>query len=203
MSGSVSSWITELSEGDDRAATELYNRFWIRLRRRVLRARRKRPSIELDPDDIAQSVFHRVIRQISDGKSPGVRDRHRLWRFFEVSLVNKLIDVSRKARIRRSLQLREAIPLESLSDDRPPPDFFAEFVDEVDYLARVLDHDARSIVLLAQQGFQTSEIARSLDISQRTVQRKLALIEDVWSGFGSEESAEIDVSRETPPENDH
>ena len=101
--------------------------------------------------------------------------------------VHKLIDLSRRSRIRQEIRARNSGSMDKMRDAGPPPDFLVEFNDQIDYLGQVLDDDASQIVSMARQGFPTAEIARSLGISQRTVQRKLALIAEVWTGFGKSE----------------
>ena len=54
-------------------------------------------------------------------------------------------------------------------------------VDEhIQFLTRKLDNQTRSIVMLLTQGYTQKEIAQKLDITTRTVQRKLAVVRQNW-----------------------
>lgn len=184
MTGSVSSWLDELSQGDDEAAAPLRQRFRDRLIRRANRIRQEQPDVEVESEDIADSVFCNVIHKIRAGESAGIDDRKRLWRFLEKSLFHKLLDLKRKSRVRKNLQSREtADVLDSVPDDRFSPEQFAELNDQLEYVVRLLDEDTREVFKLVCEGHSTTEIAGAMNLSRRTVQRKIALIRDEWNAF--------------------
>ena len=63
----------------------------------------------------------------------------------------------------------------------PSPDDAAEFADQLDMLFEKLnDVTLRVIAFQKLQGLSSEEIAASLGISTRTVDRKLQLIRAIW-----------------------
>lgn len=64
----------------------------------------------------------------------------------------------------------------------PTPDQAAQFAEEVhSRLADLPGKLERTIAIRRMQGHSNSEIAEELDVSQRTVERKLNLIRQMWS----------------------
>ena len=67
----------------------------------------------------------------------------------------------------------------------PSPDFaliVAESVEE--WFSELDDPQLRTIVELKMQGFENREIGESLNCSERTIERKMALIRKTWVSGG-------------------
>jgi RNA polymerase sigma factor (sigma-70 family) len=63
----------------------------------------------------------------------------------------------------------------------PSPSFAAEIADEVRRLFDLLDDDTlRTVARLKLEGYTNPEIAELLDVSERTVSRKLERIRSEW-----------------------
>ena len=68
----------------------------------------------------------------------------------------------------------------------PSPEFAAEMVDECRRLLDLLpDATLRSVALWKMEGYSNGEIAQRLGCVEKTVERKLRAIRDVWSGGAS------------------
>jgi DNA-directed RNA polymerase specialized sigma24 family protein len=64
----------------------------------------------------------------------------------------------------------------------PTPEEVARFADDsARFLGRLQDPALRSIALRRLEGRSTQEIARELEVSTKTVDRKLQLIRAIWS----------------------
>ena len=68
-----------------------------------------------------------------------------------------------------------------VAGDEPTPEFVALMNDEYRRLFGSLgDESLRVVALMKLEGFSNEEIARSLDCSVRTVERKLDLVRKRW-----------------------
>ena len=64
------------------------------------------------------------------------------------------------------------------------PDFLAQMREEMDgLLARLEDDELRTIAMMKLEGSTNQEIADHLDVTERTVERKVKKIRDAWSSM--------------------
>jgi DNA-directed RNA polymerase specialized sigma24 family protein len=69
----------------------------------------------------------------------------------------------------------------------PGPDICAELGDLTRYLLRLLpDDQIRSVATWRMAGYSNSEIAQKLNCTERTIERKLKLIRELWSRNSAE-----------------
>jgi DNA-directed RNA polymerase specialized sigma24 family protein len=64
--------------------------------------------------------------------------------------------------------------------DEFSPEFVVSAADELEALLDSLDGEQRGIAILKMDGLRNSEIAETLGISLRSVERKLPLIDKKW-----------------------
>jgi DNA-directed RNA polymerase specialized sigma24 family protein len=193
--GSVTNWIGQLRAGDPAAAQMLWQRYFQRLvglARKRLQDTRRRAA---DEEDVALSAFASFCRKATAGQFPQLADRDDLWRLLVTITVRKAAHLRRdESRIKRGggdvLSLAElsgsssraAAVLEQLVDREPTPAFAALVAEESRRLLACLgDDQLRTIALFKLEGETNDEIARKLGCVRATVQRKLALIRDIWS----------------------
>ncbi len=68
----------------------------------------------------------------------------------------------------------------------PAPQEVAQFADDYrQFLARLQEPSLRIVALRRLEGQSTREIAQMLNVSTKTVERKLQLIRAIWSQEGS------------------
>ena len=71
--------------------------------------------------------------------------------------------------------------LQSLPTQEPTPAFAAEVADMSEYLmSKLQESDLQKIVLLKLEGHTNEDVAEQLNITRRTVQRKLERIRRIW-----------------------
>jgi RNA polymerase sigma factor (sigma-70 family) len=71
--------------------------------------------------------------------------------------------------------------VERLPGREPSPEFTAELQETYDSLVDGLDDpQAKQVVALRMEGYSDSEIAKQLDCSRRTVQRRVEIIRRHW-----------------------
>ena len=80
-----------------------------------------------------------------------------------------------------AIQGEDAVGFDFFVSEEPTPEFLVEMQEQQQGLLDTLaDPNHRSIAMLRLQGYSNSEIAESLAISVRSVERKISLIKKVW-----------------------
>lgn len=196
----VSLWIEQLASADRDAASRLWAHFCERL---MVFARSRMTSSTrriYDEEDAAVSAFRSLCRGIESQRFPDVGDRGNLWALLVVIASRKISNRYRyenQQRRNASNTISESVLqpadnvrvglLQSIPAQEPTPAFAAEVADTSEFLMSQLpEPDLKKIVLLKLEGHTNEDIAESLNITRRTVQRKLERIRRIWL-----ESAEL------------
>ncbi|QDT57399.1 RNA polymerase sigma factor RpoE [Caulifigura coniformis] len=187
----MTAWVERLRHGD-RAAGDLLD---VHFRDALVRAARSRfanvISAAADEDDLVQSVFHAVWSAAVHGSLTEVRDRDPFWGLLLTITRNKAISRRRKERARTHAggradqfsQLGDGAVVEavSTSDMEVADEVIAGFLEEQERLLLALqDEPERQVAIYKLQGLSHPGIAALLEVSVRTVERKLALIRQGW-----------------------
>jgi RNA polymerase sigma factor (sigma-70 family) len=184
QSGSVTCLITQLRNGHASAAQqELWNRYFARLVRRARKHLSGKQDAIVDEEDIATSALNSFFGRIQGGQFPELQDRTGLWPLLVTITARKAINaLDRERRARRSTaKLDDLADVEQLIGCEPSPSFAVEVADEVRRLFDLLgDETLRTVARLKLEGYTNPEIAESLDLSERTVSRKLERIRSEW-----------------------
>lgn len=185
-----------MKAGDPRALTELWNRYYPALLNKA-RSRLSDAGIRVaDEEDVVVAAFDAFYRAASQGHYPDLRDRNALWRVLLTITANKALDLirSEKCQVRGAghvlgeSALNGAGSFESdagfqnLISEEPTPEFVALVAENFQRRLLVLeDKVLRSVALFKLQGYLNREIAEMLEVSERAIERKLALIRKLWS----------------------
>lgn len=190
---SVSVWLSQLEQGDGTAAQRLWNRYYTALVRLARAKLGTSPRRVADEEDVATDAFQSFYRGAREGRFPELRNRDDLWQILVMITARKAIDL--KVSERRQKRGGGRVRGESAFDgDRsnyggigelignvPTAEFAAEVAEQFSRLLRLLaDQDLRKIALLKLDGYSNLEIANQLGCGQRTVERKLSRIRDLW-----------------------
>lgn len=196
MSDSVTQWIDRLKSGDAEAARLLWERYAKQL---IDTARHRLPAFSrraVDEEDIAQSVFNALCQGAAAGRFADLANRDELWwtllavtRQKVASQVRKETALKRGAGKSRSASdvSREddesgRFRFEELISNEPTPEFLAMLDEEHQRLLALLkDDQLRSVAIWRIEGYSVEEIAVRLEITTRSVKRKLALIRKTWA----------------------
>lgn len=147
-----------------------------------------------DEEDAAVSAFRSLCRGIEAQRFPNINDRDNLWALLVVITSRKIANQYRyqnQERRNAKLTLSEAILqrsdgseisiLNAIPSNEPTPFFAAEVADMSEYLAGQLpEPDLKRIVMLKLEGHTNEEVAETMKITRRTVQRKLERIRRIW-----------------------
>lgn len=193
---SITLWIADLKvQEDDQAQQEIWNRYFQRL---IGLARFKlgdAPRRAEDEEDVAVSALHCFFVGVGQGKFPELCDRTNLWPLLAKITARKAINQRRDAlRQKRggglvrgeSLFLNaddaSALGLSDVMTDDLTPAHLATLEEERSRLFQQLPDDTlRTIALKKLEGFQNAEIAGELGVSERTIERKLNRIRNLWA----------------------
>lgn len=189
--GSVTRWFRDLEQGSPEAAQRLWERYSKRL---IELARRKLGNATrvADEEDVAITVFECICRAASEGRFSSLKNRDELWWLLVMVTKQKALD-----QMRREMRQKRGggrvvgetdaggnaatFSLDQLLGTDPTPEFLVIMDEEQHRLLGLLrDDQLRTIAVRRIQGFTYDEIASQLDISPRTVIRKLNLIRIRW-----------------------
>jgi len=196
-------WIEQLAQGDEEAAQRIWERYYeqlVRVARRKLRAAARRMA---DEEDAVLSAFDSFCRGAAEGRFPMLSDRDGLWKLLVTITSRKAVAQMRhghrlkrgggavrgeSAFVERSVSHRPK-GLESVAAPEPTPEFAVLIAEQCEALLDELRDDSlRRVAVMKMEGYSNREIARSLECSLATVERKLARIRDKWeSGLGESE----------------
>jgi DNA-directed RNA polymerase specialized sigma24 family protein len=139
------------------------------------------------PDEVAGSVLRILWEGARKDKFAPLNDRQDLWRLLVLLTEHKVIDKERQARAKK----RGGAPgvgrapsdlLAQVPSKEPSPALVHELQDEMDRLLRLLPTATlQQIALWRLENRSVEEIAILLDVTTRTIERKLVLIRDLWA----------------------
>jgi RNA polymerase sigma factor (sigma-70 family) len=185
--GSVTGWLHELKEGNEAAAQQLWNRYFAQL---VPLARSRLHGLErdIDGEDIALSALKSAMLGVQNNRFPDLNDRTGLWPLLVTITARKAInEIKRQRTKKRSRAEEEIVDVQSIVGSEPTPEIALQFAEGIEQLiAGLPDEMLRTIAELKLQDYANDEIARKLNVSTRTVVRKLKRIRQEWEEGRSE-----------------
>jgi DNA-directed RNA polymerase specialized sigma24 family protein len=185
-------WLRQFRDGDSVAAQRLWETYYPKL---IMLARRRlegRNLIVCDEEDVALSAFKSFWFGITKGRFPDLNDRDDLWRLLVTITLHKVShavrDAGRQKRASDSQRARVAPPnedegfLDELVGQEPTPELAAEIAEQCELLLRQLPSKTLvDVAVLKMEGYTNKEIADQWGKSERTVERKLMLVRNIWS----------------------
>ena len=202
---SVSAWLERLKQGDEGAATLLWERYFRPLlalaHKRLVPLRRRGAA---DEEDVALSAFDDFCREVRAERYADLHGRESLWRVLAVFVANKaktLVDYEMAARrdVRRAQGESELGPVpgepgprgfDRLESREPDPAWVAEMKEKFERFFAGLSDEEAEIACLRMEGYGTEEIAARVRLAPATVRRRLAVIREVLAGEFSDAPAE-------------
>jgi RNA polymerase sigma-70 factor, ECF subfamily len=187
--GSDAELFQGLREGHPQAAAQLFERYTQRLIRLAEQHLSQKLAGRLDGEDVVQSVFRTFFRR-SVEREFRIDSTAQIWR-----LLMKITLMKTRAKGRyHTAQSRDAKAEVLAGDDgwmvacvsgEPGPSEAAELTDQIEVLLEGLPTLYGSVLEMRLRGCSVSEIAPTLGVSQRTVQRALKLLQDRLSKIES------------------
>ena len=192
---SVTDWLDGLKASDDEAAHALWRRYFAKLVGLARQRLGDSPRRVADEQDVALSVFKSLCEGLERGEFERLNDREDLWRLLAVITARKA-DQQIRWHLRQKrgggnvrgdsvfLKDGEAGPgagFDELVSSEPTPEFLAQLTEEHQRLVNLLpDETLRQIVKWKMDGWLNDEIAAQLNITTRSVERKVQRIREIW-----------------------
>lgn len=195
---SVSHWLDAAKAGSEPAAQKLWELYYEQLVRLARTKLGDLPRRAVDEEDVALSAFDSFYRGIAQGRYPKLSGRDDLWRLLVVITARKASDYRQHAQRQKrggGRTVGESVfagpggeadgGLAQFIGREPTPEFAAQVVEQFQHLLdRLPDEAARRLAELKLEGYTNEEIAAQLDVTTRTVERKLRLVRSVLEAEG-------------------
>ena len=181
--GSVSLLIARMKDGDQEAFGRLHQRYWpalVNLGRSQLRGA---PIRAADEEDVAQKAFLGFYETVRDQRVPELNDRHQLLALLSHIVACKAINEIKRemAKKRGGGQVRSDAILDAMvSGNDHTPLQEAILKDSYSYYLRSLPESLQPFAEMHLAGITNQEIAERRGVSERTVERKMALLRTRW-----------------------
>jgi DNA-directed RNA polymerase specialized sigma24 family protein len=190
--GSITRLIARIKEGDRVASQRIWDEYFQRLVALARARLRGTPRRAADEEDVALCAFDSFFRRAARGQFPRLDDRDDLWQLLFVLTARKAIDQARReGRVARGAgRVRTLADLDGLELDlalgrEPTPELAAQTAEECRRLLGSLsDESLREVARRKMEGDTNAEIARRLGVIEKTVERKLRRIRQIWAREG-------------------
>lgn len=193
--GSITRVIRQMQQGDGDGATYLWHRFFVRLKYLVKDRLRSQLGALSDEEDVALDSLSEMFRGLLDGKYPSLDNREAFWRLLVTVATRNVIDeINRENRLKRgagrvfhesaftSIDDESAALFEQIASSVEAPDVQMMITERCTELLESLGHDQlQAIAIMKTAGSTNQEIADSLGLSLRSVERRLAEIRQCWN----------------------
>ena len=184
-SHSITRWLDCLRTGDIQASRVLWERFLDRMLGAARRRLNGVPKRVADEEDVVVVAFERFLHGVREGRFPRLNDRDDLWAILftltDRAALRQVRDQDRDKRGGGDVRGDSALAIAEPVADIPTP---AEEVAMQENMARLLaalrDDELRQIALARMEGYSNAEIARQIDRTEVTVERRLRLIRERW-----------------------
>lgn len=193
---SIQSILGKIRDRNSAAITELWNAYFSMLS--GIADRQMAPGLRrtVDGEDVALSVMRSICRRAETGELEAISERDELWRLMLTLLYHKVADQGRKHRaVKRgggavrgdSIFLKsgceeDRVAFAQFAGSDEAPDMIVQLHEEHQRLLDHLGDDLmREVARRRLDGESADEIAACLNISPRTVRRKLELIRATWA----------------------
>jgi DNA-directed RNA polymerase specialized sigma24 family protein len=172
----------QLRLGHQTAADELWKRYFVQL---VTLARGRFHGLGRvsDEEDIALRALKSAFLGLQNQRFPDLSDRTGLWPLLVTITARKAVNEAERERTKKRDRGREDrhVDAGTLIGVAPSPEFALLVAEQIDSLVIALgDETLRTIVALKLEGNTNEEIAAKLDVSTRTIVRKLHRIRQEW-----------------------
>jgi len=191
MSTELSQWLHDLSQGDERAAQQLWELYFEKL---VRLAKRKMEGLSLrsaDEEDVALSAMNSFCRGLAAHRFDEIAGADELWKLL-VTITARKVSAQRRlhfaqkrggGRVRGEsiFDSNDRLGIGEVLGREPSPELAVGFAESCrEMIDSLEDETLQKIVLLTLEGYRTPEIAEKLGCVRRTVERKLQLIREKW-----------------------
>lgn len=185
---SLSYWIEELKAGNEAAARVVWDHFF----RRVADLARVRLGAGFrrahDEEDVALSAIHALCIGARDGRFPRLDSAADLWQVLAMITCRKVANLHRqrhaRAEVGESVLWTQADRSGATIDELVAGPISQQLVEEMSLVGRELleqlEPKLRDTALMKLEGYTNAEIAARLQRSEKTIERYLKMIRELW-----------------------
>ncbi len=174
--------IDQICGGDSAAATEVFNRYVVRLLSLVRTRLSSKLAKRVDPEDVVQSAYRSFFRRVASDEIV-LRRAGDLWRVLAAFAINKVRgQIEFHSAARRGIDGEADLPDVGqylVTDSEPSVEQAAMIADELEAIVVALRPRERAVLEGRLQGQTIEQIAADMSCSQRTVRRLLAHCQSV------------------------
>lgn len=179
----ITRWIRLVRNSDEHAARKLWEQYAARLR--TLARQWIRSTGPWDEEDIVVSAYQTLFQKLQSGQFVNVDSRDTFWALLTIIAARKAKDFGRRDRALkrggiRTISLDNANEKELISTDSQSEMDFLITEECLVLIDQLEDPDLKHVALLRLEGLSNQEIAEQLKFSQRSVQRIVKLIKEIW-----------------------
>lgn len=184
---SVTRIFNDLKNGEQSAATQLWQFLQKRLMELSRSATRNNQHRAYDEQDVALSAFYKLCDGCQSNRYDAISSRDELWRLLAAITVNTARKkAASEMRQKRGGSLTRIDDAETIlgrtPDQHPTPEFSLLMQEECSRLLKLLGKPELQMVATHKvEGYTNQEIAIRLGCTRRAVQRRLTLIREIWS----------------------
>jgi DNA-directed RNA polymerase specialized sigma24 family protein len=187
--GSITRLIPQLRQRDELAIERLWKRYVKRIHHAARPVVAGLAAGAGDEEDVAQSAFQSFCEAAATGLLPKLGGRNELWRLLFAFTRRKAVDrVRRETRRRRgggAAAVNNVAAVDYACDSGFGPVQLVELQESLEELFRKLatfdDVRLMDVAMLRLEGLTNPEIADRLCCAVRTIQRKLLILERLWT----------------------
>lgn len=196
--GSITKAVEGLRCNDASSTQILWERFFAKLCNFAESKIYKRHRRLLDADEIATNAFMALVEGVRAKRFERVRNRDELWQMLVLIAARQTINAQK--RIERAKRGAGKVQDSSAFGEHGigsvvdfvkrdlDPDIALQLQDLSDQLLSQLPgDDLKRIALLRMAGYSNAEIAQILEVSERTIERKLAAVRRYWTAYLEQE----------------
>lgn len=188
-SSAITDWIHSVRQSDEVAAAKLWDKYAPRLRN--LARRWIQASGLYDEEDIVVSAYQTLFEKLKAGEFIDVNSRDAFWALLAIIAARKANDFLKRDRTQKrgriqTIAMSAADELELASDEQRPEMHLLMAEECKGLLDQLADPDLKQVALLRLEGAENPEIARQMNLSQRSIQRMVKLIREIWEKRANE-----------------
>lgn len=194
--GSITQWLDHIKQGNSLAAQSIWEAYFQRLVTLARHKLKNAPRRVADEEDLVVNAFNSFYCGVAAGRFPRLADRDDLWQILVMltarKAANQIQHQNRKKRggglvrgesIFHGLNSDDLRGIDQVVGTNPSPEFANHVIDQCGHLLQQLgDATLERIAIARLEGFTNAEIAEQLKVRVRTVERKLRIIREIWSG---------------------
>ena len=190
--GSVTGWIHKLKEGQEGdLQQQLWNRYFEQLVRLARNHLSRGVSRSEDEEDAVLSALGSFFVRVKAGQFPELSDRTSLWPLLVNITMCKTRDIQRRQNtmkrdarrtISQSASEDEIDWLQQIANEAPSPELAVEAAEEANRLIDLLGKETlQSVARMKLEGYTNAEIAAREGVMERSIERRLVLIREMWA----------------------